>query len=200
MGLASLQPRFVTEVGLAPEGDPPDDIQALLKEALNYVVFIPWSSGVMTEFEHDLYVNELPREQWNARWWELKRQYQGIAPPDEARAAVGSAFNDAATKTHINNDPAQYYDYALSFVLLFQLHDHIASEILHEDPRDTNYFGREEVGDFLKEILMPGATVDGNELLRQTTGESLSARAMLEYFAPLMAWLQEQNGGRVHTI
>ena len=200
MGLASLQPRFVAEVGLAPEGDPPDAIQALLKEALNYVVFIPWSSGVMTEFEHDLYVNELPREQWNARWWELKRQYQGIAPPDEARAAVGSAFNDAATKTHINNDPAQYYDYALSFVLLFQLHDHIASEILHEDPRDTNYFGREDVGDFLKAILTPGATVDGNELLRQTTGESLSARAMLEYFAPLMEWLREQNSGRAHTI
>ncbi|MDX1439731.1 MAG: M2 family metallopeptidase [Rubricoccaceae bacterium] len=200
MGLASLQPRFLNEVGLGTGGASPDPIQALLKEALNYVVFIPWSAGVMTAFEHDLYANDLPSDEWNARWWELKAQYQGIAPPDASRAERGSAFNDAATKTHINNDAAQYYDYALSNVLLFQLHDHIAREILDENPRDTNYFGRTEVGDFLKSILEPGQTVDGNELLEQATGESLSANAMLDYFEPLMAWLQEQNEGREHTI
>ncbi|NNF57631.1 MAG: M2 family metallopeptidase [Rhodothermaceae bacterium] len=200
MGLASLQPRFLASVGLAAEGEAPDPIQTLFKEALNYVVFIPWSAGVMTEFEHDLYANTLPRERWNARWWELKARYQGIAPPEAGRAAVGSAFNDAATKTHINNDAAQYYDYALSNVLLFQLHDHIAREILGEDPRDTNYFGQPAVGDFLKDILSPGATVDGNELLRATTGRDLTAEPMLNYFAPLLEWLREQNAGRSHSI
>lgn len=200
MGLASLQPRFLGETGLGSGGAAPDSIQALLKEALNYVVFIPWSAGVMTQFENDLYANNLSSDQWNARWWELKVEYQGIAPPNSTRAAAGSSFNDAATKTHINNDAAQYYDYALSNVLLFQLHDHIASEILDENPRDTNYFGRTEVGDFLKSILEPGQTVDGNELLERTTGESLSANAMLAYFEPLMAWLQEQNEGREHAI
>ncbi|HYE97169.1 MAG TPA: M2 family metallopeptidase [Rubricoccaceae bacterium] len=199
MGLAAMQPRFVEAIGLAPEGPAPDSIQMLLREALNYVVFIPWSAGVMTHWEHDLY-NGLPRDEWNARWWEYVREFQGIAPPDAARAAIGAAFNDAATKTHVNDDPAQYYDYALSFVLLFQLHDHIAREILDENPRNTNYYGRREIGDFLRGLLRPGATVDGNELLRQATGEGLSARAMRDYFAPLMSWLQEQNRGRRHTI
>ncbi|HLT48337.1 MAG TPA: M2 family metallopeptidase [Rubricoccaceae bacterium] len=200
MGLAALQPRFMQAVGLTPEGAAPDPIQGLLQEALNYVVFIPWSAGVMTQFEHDLYAENLPPEQWNARWWELKREYQGIAPPDPARAAVGAPYNDAATKTHVNDDPAQYYDYALSNVILFQLHDHIAREILHEDPRDTNYFGRTDVGDFLESILSVGGTVDGNELLRRTTGEPMTARPMLEYFQPLLDWLREQNEGRTHTI
>ncbi len=202
MGLAAMQPRFAGHVGLleAGEGPGPDPVQALLQEALNYVVFIPWSAGVMTEFEHGLYAERLPADEWNRRWWELKRAYQGVAPPDPARAAPGAAFNDAATKTHINNDAAQYYDYALSYVLLFQLHEHIAREILGEDPRDTNYYGRAEVGDFLREILTPGATVDWRTLLRRTVGGDLSAAPMLDYFAPLMSWLEEQNEGRTHTL
>jgi peptidyl-dipeptidase A len=183
-------------VGLVPEGTKPDPIQTLLKEALNYVVFIPWSAGVMTRFEHDLYADELSPDQWNQHWWELKARYQGIAPP----SARDERYCDAATKTHINNDPAQYYDYALSNVLLFQLHDHIAREILGEDPHDTNYFGREEVGRFLDSIMRPGASVDWRKVLREKTGQDLSAAAMLRYFEPLMEWLREQNRGRTHTL
>ena len=196
MGLAAMQPRFVATVGLVPEGTKPDPIQTLLKEALNYVVFIPWSAGVMTRFEHDLYADELSPDQWNQHWWELKARYQGIAPPSPR----DERYCDAATKTHINNDPAQYYDYALSNVLLFQLHDHIAREILGEDPHDTNYFGREEVGRFLDSIMRPGASVDWRKVLREKTGQDLSAAAMLRYFEPLMEWLREQNHGRTHTL
>ncbi|MCH8947994.1 MAG: M2 family metallopeptidase [Acidobacteria bacterium] len=196
MGLAAMQPRFVATVGLVPEGTKPDPIQTLLKEALNYVVFIPWSAGVMTRFEHDLYADELSPDQWNQHWWELKARYQGIAPPSPR----DERYCDAATKTHINNDPAQYYDYALSNVLLFQLHDHIAREILGEDPHDTNYFGREEVGRFLDSIMRPGASVDWRKVLREKTGQDLSAAAMLRYFEPLMEWLREQNRGRTHTL
>ncbi|GAB5534393.1 MAG: M2 family metallopeptidase [Rubricoccaceae bacterium] len=202
MGLASLQPRFLDEIGLVPESvsSTPDPIQGLLREALNYAVFIPFSSGTMTLFERDLYAEDLSPEEWNARWWQYVKEFQGIVPPDSGRAEIGSPYNDAATKTHINDDAAQYYDYALSNVLLFQLHDHIAREILNEDPRDTNYYGRTEVGDFLKQILTPGATVDGNELLRETTGSELTATPMLEYFAPLMEWLRVQNQGRDYTL
>ena len=85
-------------------------------------------------------------------------------------------------------------------MLLFQFHDHIAREILHEDPRDTLYYGREEIGEFLSSILKPGATVDAQELLKSATGSELSARAMLEYFEPLRVWLVEQNAGRNYTL
>jgi peptidyl-dipeptidase A len=196
MGLAAMQPRFIAAVGL-PTGDKaPDPMQLLFKEALNYAVFIPWSAGTMFNFEKELYADELAPERWNARWWELAAKYQGIAPPTPR----DERWCDAATKTHINDDPAGYYDYALSFVLLFQLHDHIANKILHESPRDTNYFGRKDVGAYIASILEPGASVDWRELLREKTGAELSARAMLEYFAPLQKWLVEQNKGRKHTL
>lgn len=196
MGLAAMQPRFVGTIGLAAGGERPDPLQILLQSALNYAVFIPWSAGTMFTFEKELYADELPPERWNARWWELAAQYQGIAPP----APRGEEYCDAATKTHINDDPAGYYDYALSFVLLFQLHDHIAREILREDPRDTDYYGRKDVGEFLRGILTPGMSVDWKELLRETTGSALSAEPMLRYYAPLMEWLKKENLGRKATL
>lgn len=192
MGLAAMQPRFVEAIGLSTGGAKPDAQRLLLREALNYVVFIPWSTGTMFEFEKALYADELPPDAWNAKWWELAAKYQGIAPP----TARGEEWCDAATKTHVNDDPAAYYDYALSFVLLFQLHDHIAREILHEDPRDTNYYGRKDVGQFLRSILTPGGSADWRALLREKTGSDLSAAAMLSYFEPLRAYLKEQNAGR----
>ena len=173
-----------------------DRIQTLLKEALNYVVFIPWSCGVMTYFEHELYALPLPGEQYNRRWWDLKARFQGIAPPTQR----GEEYCDAASKTHINNDAAQYYDYAISNILLFQLHDHIATEILGQDPHATNYFGSREVGEFLWSILETGAAADWRTLLKEKTGEDMSARAMLAYFQPLLEWLREQNQGREHTL
>lgn len=126
----------------------------------------------------------------------MAAKYQGIAPP----AVRGEEYCDAATKTHINDDPAGYYDCALSFVLLFQLHDHIATQILHEDPRDTNYYGRKEIGAVLKSMLEPGASADWKELLVEKTGSPLNAKPMLRYFEPLMDWLREQNKGRKSTL
>ena len=196
MGLAAMQPRFLRAAGLDLGTQQPDRMQLLLKEALNYVVFIPWSTGTMFFFEKELYADELDPARWNARWWELAARYQGIAPPSPR----GEEWCDAATKTHVNDDPAGYYDYALSFVLLFQLHDHVARRILHEDPHDTNYYGRREVGAFLESILRPGASADWRTLLREKTGSDLSAKAMVEYFEPLREWLVEQNRGRQATL
>jgi peptidyl-dipeptidase A len=196
LGLAAMQKPFIEGIGLFPEGQEVDQVQTLLKEALNYIIFIPWSAGVMTEFEHALYAEKLPPDQYNAKWWELVQKYQGIVPPGPR----GPEYCDAATKTHINDDAAQYYDYAISYVLLFQLHDHIARNILKQDPHATNYYGSKEVGSFLTTILSPGGTRDWRELTREATGADLSAEAMLRYFEPLMAYLQEQNKDRVHTL
>jgi peptidyl-dipeptidase A len=196
MGLASTQKPFLAHLNLIDPKSQTDEVQTLLKEALQYVPFIPFSAGVMTEFEHDLYAKNLPEDQFNQRWWELARKYQGIVPPTQR----GEEYTDAATKTHINDDAAQYYDYALSYAILFQLHDHIARNILKQDPRATNYYGNKQVGEFLKSIMYPGGSVDWRKLLKEKTGEDLSARAMVNYFEPLLAYLKEQNKGRKYTL
>ena len=196
IGLASLQTPFLKQMGLLPEDFEIEKIQALLIESLDYIVFIPWSAGVMTDFEYELYSQNLPRDQFNNKWWELVKKYQGIIPPYER----GNDYCDAATKTHINNDAAQYYDYAISNVLLFQFHDHIANNILKQDPHATNYYGNKETGKFLQDLLSPGASVDWREHLKNSIGSEMDAKPMVDYFAPLMVWLKEQNKGRKYTL
>jgi peptidyl-dipeptidase A len=196
MGLASLQRRFLAGRKLVPATARVDSLSQLLQEALAYVVFVPFAAGTMTRFEHALYAERLPPDQFNRRWWDLTLKYQGIVPPPPR----DERWADALTKTHINDDPAQYYDYALSYALLFQLHDHIARKILKQDPHDTDYYGNREVGDFLKRLMAPGATRPWREVLRETTGRELDGKAMAEYFQPLYVWLQEQNRGRKATL
>ncbi len=191
--LAASQEPYLREVGLLHEDQHIDQMQWLLDSALTGpITFLPWSAGVMTHFEHDLYAENLPPDQFNARWWQYVARYQGVAPPSD-RPATGC---DACTKTHINDDPAGYYDYALANVLVYQLHDHICRQILHQDPHSCNYYGHTEVGDFLRAIESPGASRDWREVLREHTGSDLTAEPMLEYYRPLLAYLQEQNAGR----
>ena len=196
IGLAALQRRFLVARGLVPAEARVDSMAQLLQEALSYVVFIPFAAGTMTRFEHALYTEKLPADSFNAKWWELARKYQGIVPPGPR----DERWADALTKTHINDDPAQYYDYAMSYALLFQLHDHIARQILHQNPHDTDYYGSREVGDFLRRLMAPGASRPWRETLKETTGRELDGKAMAEYFAPLQQWLQEQNRGRQATL
>lgn len=196
MGLAAMQKPFLVDRGLMQSTTKTDEVQNLLKEALNYVVFIPFAAGTMSEFEKTLYTDNLSEKEFNKKWWELVKKYQGVEPPAER----GEDYCDAATKTHINDDAAQYYDYALSYIILFQLHDHIASKILKQDPRATNYYGNKEVGNFLRDIMYPGASKDWREVLKEKTGSDLSAKAMLNYFEPLMKYLKEVNKGRKYTL
>ena len=190
--LAARQTPYLESLGLLPPARKGDDITPLLGSALANIPFVFWASGTMTHWEADLYAHELPPDQWNARWWQYVAEFQGVDPP----APRGEEDCDAATKTHINDYPAYYFSYAIATVLQYQLHDYIARRILKQDPRHCSYAGHQEVGEFLARIMRQGATHDWRTVLREATGEELSTRAMVEYYRPLMVWLEKQNRGR----
>lgn len=196
IGLASTHLPYLQSQGLVAGEAKEDTMQKLFKESLYYIVHLPWSAGVMTHFEKDLYADNLAPDQFNSRWWSLVKKYQGIVPASPR----SEEYCDAATKTHIIDDPAQYYDYAVSFCLLMQMHNHIANKILHQDPHATNYFGSKSTGDFLKNIMKWGQSRDWRQVLKESTGDTLNANAMMEYFKPLLEWLKKQNMGRTYSL
>ena len=190
IAIAARQEPYLKQIGVLPVDASMDATQWLLNEALDdAVVFIPWSAGVMSHFEQELYEKKLPVDQFNRRWWELVGRYQGIQPPSPR----GEEYCDACTKSHIIDDPAQYYDYALAYLIRYQLHDYIARQILHQDPHNCNYYGNKEVGKWLWEILSLGSTRGWRQVLREKTGEEISTRPMVEYFKPLTAYLERVN-------
>jgi peptidyl-dipeptidase A len=188
----TVQLPYLRQVGVVPPDQKFDETQWLLNAALNQIVFIPWSAGVMASWERDFYDKDLPADELNQRWWAYVEKFQGVAPPGPR----GEEFCDAATKTHINDDPAEYHKYATAFAIKYQLHLHIAKKLLHQDPRNCNFQGDKDVGAFLYRIMRVGATRDWRAIIKDATGEELSGKAMLEYYEPLLAWLKEQNRGR----
>ncbi len=193
IALAASQVPYLQSRGILPADFKGDKTAFLLDDALaRSIPFIFFASGTMTHWEADIYARHLPPDQWNARWWKYVSDLQGIEPP----TARSEDFCDAATKTHINDNPAYYYNYAFATVFKFQLHDYIARKILHQDPRSCNYADNKEVGTWLNNILKKGGTEDWRKVLKEATGEDISTRAMAEYFRPLQSWLEEQNKGR----
>jgi peptidyl-dipeptidase A len=189
--LASEQTPYLRKIGLL-RGNAPEPTGWLLQSALDAIVFLPWSAGTMSHFERDLYEEALSPAQWQERWWGYVARYQGVEPPGPRPAELC----DACTKTHINDDPAQYYDYALATLIKFQLHDHICTKILKQDVRACDYSGSAEVGKFLQGILKVGATRDWREVVREATGEEIGPRALLAFYQPLVAELQKRNAGK----
>ncbi|HXO93745.1 MAG TPA: M2 family metallopeptidase [Candidatus Acidoferrum sp.] len=193
ISLASSQVPYLQSRGVLPHEFKADKTAFLLDDALaRSVPFIYFSCGTMPHWEADIYARDLPADQWNMRWWKYVSDFQGVEPPEPR----GEQFCDAATKTHINDNPAYYYNYAFATVFKFQLNDYIARKILHQPPQSCNYADNKEVGTWLNNILKKGGTEDWRKVLKEATGEDISTRAMMEYFKPLMSWLEEQNKGR----
>ncbi len=189
--LASLQPPYLRKLGLMQPGQEPPAQGWLLQSAMEFLVFLPFAAGTMTHFEHDLYEADLPVAEWQERWWQYVARFQGVEPPSRREPDLC----DACTKTHINDYPARYYDYALAALIKFQLHDHICTKIVKHDVRSCDYSGNAEAGQFLRKILGLGATRDWRTVLREATGEDISPRALLAFYQPLGEELARRNRG-----
>ncbi len=193
---AATRPAFLRNRGLLSPGEEVDEIDMLLAEALDRVVFVPFAAGTVTAFEHDLYDGRIPVDQINTRWWAHASTYQGIAPPETRSERWG----DGLAKPHLHTRSAQYCDYALATAFMFQLHAHIATEILGQEAHQTDYFGSAEAGAFLDRLMSAGAPREWQELIHEATGSELSADAMVSYYEPLYLWLLDENQGRKHTL
>lgn len=196
VGFAASRPSHLLAEGLIVEEQMPDEIAQLLTEALEYVAFVPFALGTVTAFEKEVYADQISVDQFNTRWWKLARDYQGIVAPETRSERWG----DGLTKPHLTMAPGQYYDYGMATLLMFQMHEHLAVEVLGQSPHGAEYANRPEAGEFLKLVMSAGATKPWQDVVLQATGAPLRAGPMVRYFEPLEAWLQEQNRGRVHTL
>ena len=111
----------------------------------------------MSHFEHDLYEAELPPPNGRSAGGTTSSATRASA----RRAPRPDELCDACTKTHINDDPAQYYDYALASLIKFQLHDHICTQAPEAGRARLRLLRQSRVGDFLRNILAPGPPATG---------------------------------------
>jgi peptidyl-dipeptidase A len=104
---------------------------------------------------------------------------------------------DPGAKYHI---PANvpYVRYFLAHILQFQFHRALCEAADHEGPlHQCSIYSDDEAGRKLRKVLEMGASRPWPDALEAMTGSrEMDATAILDYFAPLGDWLDEQNRNR----
>ena len=169
-----------------------NDIGLLLRQALDKVAFLPFGL-LVDQWRWKVFSGEIDPSEYNDAWWRLRKEYQGIRP-----AAPRSETDfDPGAKFHIPaNTP--YARYFLAHILQFQFHRALCQAAGIEGPlHRCSIFESGEAGQLLKTMLEMGASRPWPDALEVISGSrEMDATAILDYFAPLVEWLEEQNRER----
>ena len=189
----SMTPEYLASIGLvdSPAQSQHAVINSQMRMALTKVAFLPF--GLMIDrWRWGVFDGSISPDNYNAAWWELKKKYQGVAPA----SARGEEFFDPAAKYHVpNNTP--YTRYFLSHILQFQFYKALCDAAGHDGPLyQCNFADNPAAGKLFWTMLQRGSSQPWQKTLEEMTGNAhMDASALLDYFAPLQIWLEEQNQG-----
>jgi len=187
----SVTPPYLKQLGLIGQvPDPRADIGFLLNRALDKVAFLPFGY-LVDQWRWKVFSNEVGPNDYNKAWWDLREKYQGVAPP----APRSEQDFDPGAKYHVPaNTP--YARYFLAAILQFQFHRALCREAGFSGPLyQCSIYGNKKAGEKLKAMLAMGSSEPWPAALKSMTGEDkMDATAIIDYFAPLKSWLDEQNG------
>jgi peptidyl-dipeptidase A len=191
----SMTEGYLADVGLLPKGARSSRealINRQMKVASEKIAFLPFGK-LVDQWRWGVFSGAIEPAKYNEAWWDLRRKYQGV----EAPIARSEQDFDPGAKYHIpGNTP--YTRYFLSFVLQFQFHRALCEAAGFEGPlHECSIFGSEEAGRRFREMLSLGTSQPWQDAIEKLTGtRQMDASAIVEYFQPLMGWLEEQNRGR----
>lgn len=186
----SITPEYLKQIGFLDQVPPPSaDLGLLMKRALDKIAFLPFAI-LMDEWRAKVFSRQVQPGDYNKAWWELRRKYQGVSPP----APRSEADFDPGAKYHIAAN-VPYARYFLATILQFQFHRALCREAGYTGPlHRCSIYTNKAAGARLKKMLEMGQSRPWPDALEALTGErEMDATAILEYFAPLKAWLDDQN-------
>lgn len=191
----SITPQYLVDIGLLDKAKVPSadkDIGLLLRQAMDKIAFLPF--GLLVDrWRWGVFDGTIRPADYNKAWTQLRLQYQGIVPPGDRPA---NAF-DPGAKYHIpGNTP--YTRYFLARILQFQFYQAACKQAGWTGPlHRCSFYNDKAVGAKLNEMLEMGASKPWPDALEAFTGSrEMSGKALADYFAPLKAWLDEQNKGK----
>ena len=189
----SVTPDYLRRIGLIDAVPPAEaDLSLLMRDALDKVAFLPFGL-LVDQWRWKVFSGEIGPDAYNQGWWELRERYQGVTPP----VARTEADFDPGAKYHV---PANvpYTRYFLAGILQFQFHRALCDAAGYEGPlHRCSIYDDADAGARLAAMMEMGLARPWPEALEALTGKpEMDASAILDYFAPLQAWLEEQNQGR----
>ena len=145
---------------------------------------------MIDQWRWKVFSGEIKPEQYNQAWWELREKYQGVAAP----VARSEQDFDPGAKYHVPGN-VPYTRYFLAHILQFQFHRSLCELAGNTGPvHRCSIYGSEVAGEKLNTLLEMGMSQPWQVALKEVTGtDTMDAGAVLDYFAPLKVWLDEQN-------
>ncbi|HET7501433.1 MAG TPA: M2 family metallopeptidase [Kofleriaceae bacterium] len=190
----SMTPAYLKEKGLLARVVKNDKatLNQQMQVALGKIAFLPFGL-LVDKWRWDVFSGKVKPDQYNQHWWDLKKQYQGVAPP-VPRAATDF---DPGAKYHVAAN-VPYMRYFLAAVLQFQFHKALCAKAGYQGPLyECSIYGNKDAGAAYMKMLSLGASKPWQDALFELTGtREMDASPILEYFAPLQGWLTEQNKGQ----
>jgi peptidyl-dipeptidase A len=189
----SVTPEYLVRIGLLDKApDASRDIGLLMTRALEKVAFLPFGL-LIDQWRWKVFAGEVPPANYNKAWWDLRLKYQGVAPP----SARGEDFFDPGAKYHVP-DNTPYTRYFLAHILQFQFHRALSQAAGCKGPlHRCSIYESKDAGQRLNAMLTMGLSRPWPEALEALTGsKQMDASAILDYFAPLDKWLDEQLKGQ----
>ena len=189
----SVTPEYLVKIGLLDKApDASRDVGLLLGRALEKIAFLPFGL-LIDQWRWKVFAGEVTPADYNKAWWALRLKYQGVAPA----TARGEEFFDPGAKYHVP-DNTPYTRYFLAAILQFQFHRALAKTAGCTTPlhRCSTYESK-EAGERLNAMLEMGLSRPWPDALETLTGSrQMDASAIIDYFAPLKGWLDEQMKGK----
>jgi peptidyl-dipeptidase A len=188
----SITPEYLKQIGLLEQIPPPEaDIPILLRQALDKVAFLPFGL-LIDKWRWQVFSGEIKPDNYNKAWWDLRLKYQGVVPPVER----SEANFDPGAKYHVAGN-VPYMRYFLADIYEFQFYRAMCRESGYKGPLNRcTFFGSKEAGTKLNKMLEMGQSKPWPDAMEALTGQrEADASAIIEYFAPLKKWLDEQNKG-----
>jgi peptidyl-dipeptidase A len=189
----SVTPEYLVRIGLLDKApDASRDIGLLMGRALEKVAFLPFGL-LIDQWRWKVFAGEVPPSGYNKAWWDLRLKYQGVAPS----APRGEDFFDPGAKYHVP-DNTPYTRYFLAHILQFQFHRALSQAAGCKGPlHRCSVYESKEAGQRLNAMLTMGLSRPWPDALEALTGSrKMDASAILDYFAPLDKWLDEQIKGQ----
>jgi peptidyl-dipeptidase A len=189
----SVTPEYLVKVGLI--GQAPDasgDTGLLLQQALAKIAFLPFGL-LVDQWRWQVFSGQVTPANYNQAWWALRLKYQGIAPPE----GRGETFFDPGAKYHVpGNTP--YARYFLAHILQFQFHRALSQAAGCTAPlHRCSIYESKAAGERLNKMMAMGLSRPWPEALEALTGsKQMDATAIVDYFKPLQAWLDQQVKGK----
>jgi peptidyl-dipeptidase A len=185
----SVTPEYLKQIGMIDKvPDASKDIGLLLDRALEKIAFLPF--GLMIDqWRWKVFSGEVKPENYNKAWWDLRLKYQGVAPV----TARGEDFFDPGAKYHVPGN-VPYTRYFLADILQFQFHRELSKTAGCTTPLNRcSIYQNAAAGKKLNDMLSMGLSQPWPDALEKIAGtKQMDATAILDYFKPLEAWLDEQ--------